>query len=277
MKTLTQTALEPVFDWYQGTVSIGPRDLLGVLSPLETVEPFHDEKPKLKGYAWAKKLGGRGGSVLVHYGGRNGDEFGPNVAGTGPLAPSVAELLRVSGVPHGAGRVDVREDFLGDYEACRRGFIDRCNDAGMASSDAGSCPESSKQLGRTVYGGARSSFYQPTLYEKGRQLGAEYPENYLRLEHRFTPTKAADKQQLAQLTPVQMVGLRPVSRDLSRSIAGLAVEPYKLTKYPKEPTPYDFMLRQYGRVFRELLEDHGSPAAVGQQLYLDLETINAAF
>jgi hypothetical protein len=69
---------------------------------------------------------------------------------------------------------------------------------------------------------------------------------------------------------MQMVGLRPVSRDLSLSIADLAVEAYKLTKYPKERTPYHWMLQQYRSVFDELLEDHGSPSAVGQQLYLDL-------
>ena len=121
-----------------------------------------------------------------------------------------------------------------------------------------------------MYGGSRSSFYRPTLYQKGLQLGDGHPADYLRLEHRFAPTKAAEKVQLSTLSPMQLAGLRPVSRDLSQSIADLAVEPYKLTRYPKERTPYQWMLRQYGEVFRELLEDHGSPAAVGQQLYLDL-------
>ena len=139
------------------------------------------------------KLGGVGGSVLVHYGGRNGDEYGPNVAGTGPMAIEVARVVREAGLPHGCGRVDVRMDFLGDYESCRALFIDRCNVAGMASKDEGSCPESSKQEGRSVYAGARSSLYRPTLYQKGIQLGDGLPENYLRLEHRFMPTKAEEK------------------------------------------------------------------------------------
>lgn len=270
IQTPSGDPLEPVFDWYQGTAKTDVRTLLDVLAPLATDEPFRDETPKLKGYGWAKKVGGPGGSVLIHYGGRNGDEHGPNVAGTGPLAPSVADLLRSAAVPHGVGRVDVRLDFLGDYDACRLRFIERCDAAGMATSDAGSCPESSRQLGRTVYGGARSSVYQPTLYQKGLQLGDGHPAEYLRLEHRFTPTKALDKQELATLTPMQVTGLRPVSRDLTASIAHLAVQPYKLTRYPKERTPYQWMLTQYRAVFDELLQDHGSPAAVGQQLYLDL-------
>ena len=274
IQTPTGEPLEPVFDWYQFIARASIRDLMGVLEPLGGEEPFHDETPKLKGYGWAVKTGGVGGSVLVHWGGKNGDEYGPNVAGTGPLAPKVAELVRAAGVPHGVGRADVRLDFLGDFDACRLRFIERCNLAGMAAADAGSCPESAKQLGRTVYGGSRSSFYQPTLYQKGLQLGDGHPVDYLRLEHRYTPTKAVEKAQLAQLTPMQMTGLRPVARDLSESIAHLAVKPYKLTRYPKERTPYFFMLQQYRRVFDELLEDHGSPAAVGCQLYLDLASMD---
>lgn len=262
--------LVPTFDWYQFTAKAAIRDLVEVLEPLGADDPFHEETPKLKGYGWALKTGGVGGSVLIHYGGKNGDEHGPNVAGTGPLAPRVADLVREAGVSHGVGRADVRLDFLGDFDACRLRFIERCNLAGMATADAGSCPESSKQLGRTVYGGARSSFYQPTLYQKGLQLGDGHPVDYLRLEHRYTPSKAVEKSQLAHLTPLQMTGLRPVARDLSESIAHLAVKPYTLTRYPKERTPYFFMLQQYRRVFDELLQDHGSPAAVGQQLYLDL-------
>jgi hypothetical protein len=268
--TPTGEPLVPVFDWYQFTAKVPIRDVMGVLETLGVDTPFHDEKPKLKGYGWAYKTGGPGGSVLVHYGGPNGDEYGPNVAGTGPLAPMVADLVRGAGMPHGTGRSDVRLDFLADYDECRALFIARCNAAGMATSDAGSCPESAKQLGRTVYGGARTSFFRPTLYQKGIQLGDGLPLNYLRLEHRFTPTKAHEKAELSMLTPTQMLGLRPVARDLSLSIAKLAVTPYKLTRYPKERTPYHFMLMQYRNVFGELLEDHGSPECVGRQLYLDL-------
>jgi hypothetical protein len=273
IKTPTGEDLVPTFDWYQFSTPVPLRDLMQVLEPLGQAEPFHDETPKLKGYGWAFKTGGPGGSVLIHYGGRNGDEHGANVAGTGPMAPSVADAVRAARLPHGVGRADVRLDFLGDYDACRLRFIERCNAAGMATADAGSCPESAKQLGRTVYGGSRASMYQPTLYQKGLQLGDGHPVDYLRLEHRFAPSKSHEKQQLAQLTADQMTGLRPVSRDLSESIAGLAVKPYALTRYPKEQTPYHWMLRQYRGVFDELLQDHGSPAAVGQQLYLDLEAI----
>lgn len=274
IRTPTGEDLVPTFDWYQFSSPVGIRDVLRVLEPLGADEPFHAESPKLKGYGWALKTGGLGGSVLIHYGGTNGDEHGPNVAGTGPLAPSVADLVRQAALPHGVGRADVRLDFLGDYDACRLRFIERCNLAGMAAVDAGSCPESAKQLGRTVYGGSRTSFYRPTLYQKGLQLGDGHPVDYLRLEHRFAPTKSAEKAQLAALTPTQMTGLRPVARDLSESIAQLAVQPYKLTRYPKERSPYHWMLSQYRQVFMDLLEDHGSPAAVGQQLYLDLETID---
>lgn len=261
--------MEPLFDWYQFSTPASLLQVREVLAPLQDVDTFQEEKPKLKGYAWAQKLGGRGGSCLIHYGGRNGDEHGPNVAGTGPMAIKVADLWRTAGVPHSVGRVDVRQDALADFQTWRSAFIDRCNRAGMASRDNGSCPESIKQLGRTVYGGSVSSAYQPTIYEKGLQLGEGYPANYLRLEHRFAFTKAHEKQALATLTPTQIVGLRPVARDLSNDLTGLCVSPYKLQSLPKEKRAYHWMLQQYGKVIREMIDDLGA-SAVGHQLAFDL-------
>lgn len=275
MKTPDGLPLEAVFDWYQFSTQMGIRDLMQVLAPMGAETPFKDEKPKTKGYGWGLKIGGRGGSVLVQYGGTNGDNHGPNVQGTGPLAPKVAELVRAAGVAHGVGRVDVRLDFLGDFDKCRLAFIERCNAAGMGSRDNGSCRESIKQLGRSVYGGAVTSTYQPTLYEKGLQLGDEYPTDYLRLEHRFAPTKSAEKACLSMLSPEQVVGLRPVARDLSSTLTELAVQPYKLTKYPKERNAYYWMLKQQKNLFAELLEDHGTPESVGTQIYFDLKEMES--
>lgn len=268
IKTPDGQPLEPRFDWYQATVRIQLNDVLECLSPMGDLKA---ESPKLKGYNCAFKLGGPGGSLLIHYGGKNGDAHGPNVAGTGPLAPQVAELLRAARVPHGVGRADVCIDFLADFDACRSAFVGRCNDAGMASRDHGSCRESIKQLGRTVYGGAISSAYQPTLYEKGLQLGEDYPQNWLRLEHRYAFSKASEKAQLATLSPMQMVGLRPVARDLSFTLAQLAAEPYRMDRIPTEKSTYQWMLAMYGGTLREMRVDHGSWAAVGEQLGFDLE------
>ena len=72
---------------------------------------------------------------------------------------------------------------------------------------------------------------------------------------------------------MQMVGCRPVARELSEGIAELAIAPYKLTRYPKERTPYHWMLQQYRSTLNELFDDHGSWACVGQQIGLDLEEL----
>ena len=274
IKTPTGHPLEPVFDWYQFSTKMEARDVLELFEPMGQDDPFRDEKPKLKGYGWAKKTGGPGGSVLIHYGGRNGDEHGPNVVGTGPASVRVAELVRRACVPHGVGRADVRLDFLADFDVCRLQFIERCNDAGMVARDHGSCPESVKQCGRSVYGGSPKSFYTPTLYQKGLQLGDGHPVDYLRLEHRFAPTKAHEKAQLSTMTPADMVGLRPVSRDLTEKITALAVAPYKLDRYPKEKGPWYWMLKMYGKPLREAREDLGSWSAVGHQIAHDLENLD---
>jgi hypothetical protein len=266
--------MQPLFDWYQFSTQASVPQVQEVLQPLEVDDGFMPENPKLKGYAFAQKLGGRGGSCLVHWGGSNGDAHGPNIAGTGPMAIKVAELWRAAEIPHSVGRVDVRQDALADFQTWRTAFIDRCNRAGMASRDNGSCPESIKQLGRTVYGGSKTSAYQPTIYEKGLQLGEGYPANYLRLEHRFTFTKAHEKQALASLTPTQIVGLRPVARDLSNTLAGLSVAPYRLDSLPKEKRAYHWMLKQYGHVLREMIVDLGE-TAVGHQLAHDLAEMEA--
>lgn len=276
IKTPDGQPLEPQFDWYQFSTSADLNIVREVLAPMLSEEPLHAVKPVLKGYAWSLLTGGRGGSVRIHYGGKNGDDHGPNIQGTGPLSPAVAQLFREAGISHRVGRADVRLDFLADFERCRLQFIDRCNQAGMASSDAGSCPEASVQLGRTVYGGSRTSFYQPTLYQKGLQLGDGHPTDYLRLEHRFTPTKSHEKAQLSELSPSQMIGCRPVARELSETVAALAVAPYKLTRFAKDKTPYHWMLRQYRGTLREMLDDHGSWACVGQQIGLDLAELDHA-
>lgn len=275
MENNTLELMVPTFDWYQFTTPENIKTVLEVLDPLQTVEPFSQVDPKLKGYGWAMKTGGRGGSCLIHFGGPNGDKFGPNVAGTGPLAVNVATLFRGSSLPHSVGRVDVRQDALADFDTWRKAFISRCNQAGMATSDRGSCPESIKQLGRTVYGGATSSAYQPTIYEKGLQLGADYPRNYVRLEHRFAFSKAAEKQQLSVLSPSQMIGLRPVARDLSNDLIGLAVAPYKLESLPTERRPYFWMLKHYGPVLMQMIEEQG-PSAIGYQIQADLKEMEDA-
>lgn len=269
-KTPTGEPLEPVLDWYQASTQTGVKELREVFGAISESYPLEHDTPKLKGYGWALKAGGPGGSLLVHYGGTNGDQFGPNVCATSSLAPTIANLLRSNQIPHAVSRADVRLDFLGDFEACRLKMIERLNAAGMQASDNGACPESIKQTGRTVYGGSKSSLYRPTLYQKGLQLGDGHPADYLRLEHRFMPSKAAEKRQLANLTPTEIVGLRPVARDLSHSLAGLAVRAYKLDRAPKARTPYDWMLAQYRKVFMEQLEDLGSPEAVGKQIFWDL-------
>ena len=271
LKTPTGQLLEPLFDWYQFSTKAEVRDVMEVLQPLGETDSWRDEQAKLKGYARAIKTGGKGGSVLIHYGGRNGDEYGPNVVGTGPSAVPVAQLFRTSGIAHGVGRADVRLDFLADFEACRLQFIERCNKAGMVSRDNGSCPESVMQCGRTVYGGSPKSFYTPTLYQKGLQLGDGHPVDYLRLEHRFAPTKAAEKVQLSTLTPVEMLGLRPVCRDLTESIAHLVVDSYKLDRHPKEKRPWFWMLKAYRNALIEEYGDLGSWACVGEQIGHDLE------
>lgn len=272
MKTQETLYIQPVFDWYQFTTQTNIREIEQILEPVAAGEPFHMEAPKLKGYKWASKVGGKGGSCLIHYGGKNGDAYGPNVAGTGPMAIPVSELFRATKLPHSVGRADVRQDFLGDFIKSRGLFIGRLNDAGMATSDAGSCPESIKQLGRTVYGGSRSSAYQPTLYEKGLQLGEGFPANYLRLEHRFSFSKAHEKQTLSQLTPSQMVGLRPVARSLSEILVELQVEPYKIGQLPKDKDAYYWMLRQYRTVLLQMIDDQGA-SGMGHQIAMDLSEI----
>jgi DNA relaxase NicK len=268
--------IQPTFDWYQASTQTNIKLLLEIFGPLQIEEKFHAENPKLKGYKWAYKLGGRGGSCLIHYGGKNGDDHGANFAGTGPMAVEVAKLFRATELPHQVGRADVRQDALAEWSTWRTAFIERCNSAGMATRDHGSCPESIKQLGRTVYGGAKSSSYQPTIYEKGLQLGQDYPSNYLRLEHRFSFSKAHEKQTLSTLTPSQMVGLRPVARDLSNTLVGLSLAPYKLDKLPKVDSPYLWMLRQYGKVLREMIDDLGA-SAVGHQIQEDLKSISIEY
>lgn len=271
LKPTTNKPLDPRFDWYQATAKVELNNVLEVMEPITHGSDMHSDSPKLKGYNGLLRMGGTGGSLMIHYGGVNGDAHGPNVQGTGPLSPMVAELLRGSEILHSVGRADVAIDFLGDFDACHLLFVNRCNEAGMGTRDNGSSKGSVMQLGRTIYGGSKTSSYRPCCYEKGLQLGEGYPSNFLRLEHRFTFTKAADKQRLSTLTPAEMCGLRPVSRDLTESLAGLSFAPYKLTSLPKAKDWYYWMIQAYARKLSEMEQDLGSSSALGAQISYDVE------
>lgn len=269
LKPTTNKPLDPRFDWYQATAKVDLNDVLEVMGPITHGSDMYADSPKLKGYTGLFRMGGSGGSLMIHHGGVNGDAHGPNVQGTGPLSPMVAQLLRAAEISHSVGRADVAIDFLGDFDSCHLAFVNRCNDAGMGTRDNGSSKGSVMQLGRTIYGGSKTSAYRPCCYEKGLQLGEGYPSNFLRLEHRFMFTKSADKQTLSTLTPVEMCGLRPVSRDLTESLAGLSFAPYKLTSLPKAKDWYYWMIEAYARHLAEMKDDHGSWEAVGTQIGYD--------
>ena len=76
------------------------------------------------------------------------------------------------------------------------------------------------------------------------------------------------------MTPAEMVGLRPVSRDLTEKITALAVAPYKLDRYPKEKGPWYWMLKAYRNAILQQHADLGSWSAVGHQIGHDLENLD---
>ena len=270
LKPTTNQPLDPRFDWYQATAKVELNDVLEVMQPLTHDSDMRADSPKLKGYNGLFRMGGTGGSLMIHYGGVNGDAHGPNVQGTGPLSPMVAELLRSAEILHSVGRADVANDFLGDFDVLRALFVDECNKSGTASDNKGSNDDSVIQKGRSICAGSKTSTYSGILYEKGLQLGDGYPSNFLRLEHRFQFSKASEKQALSTMTPMEMLGLRPLSRALTLAVCSLAIDRYKLTKLPKVKDWYHWMLEAYGRHIREMEADLGSPAAFGCQVMYDL-------
>jgi len=199
------------------------------------------------------------------WGGVNGDKA-VHVQCSGGSTGQVVRDLRSAWSEHRVARADACADWC-DATAWRR--LSRAalairKEFELASRLNGDWV--SRQDGRTIYLGGRTSYVQARLYEKGKQLGAT--PDWVRLEIQVRPS-GEGKANLASVEPAQLFSVSPWTRALSARVGVPELEAVRI-RDPWRPSDderaLECVLRQYGGLLRRTRSRVGSWSDLGEYL-----------
>lgn len=260
------------FDWYQASVLQPYQAIMETISKTDFYGDWVDAKP-LKNYgAAASFVVGTETRFKIHYGGQN-EEHGANVVASGGYAQVLADVLRENFPAHRVSRLDSCEDYYhrDAYDYLRKMALK------VAKANKVQCREIVKPLadsddGRTLYVGSQTSPVSMRIYEKGKQLQSD--SEWVRAELQVRPQKNF-KALIASVGPADVWGMSKWSHEMGVKLGNKNLQRVEAEVY--QPSDHDrayrFMLRQYHRVLQSMLESHGSPEAVGAQIFYDLSNI----
>jgi hypothetical protein len=259
------------FDWYQASVpDVPPEVVMQALSRSEYYGEWVEAKAS-KGYdIGADFVVGDQVKYRIKHGGQNA-EFGANVTATGGDAPRLAEVLRSEFPRHRVSRLDSCEDYhhKDAYPYLRNIGLRIAKQFNVKVREITKpLPESDD--GCTLYIGSPSSAIEVRIYEKAKQLrvGSEW----VRAELQVRPQKRV-KDVAAILSPEQLWGLGKWSKALAIELGQTDLQRVDVQIYQPsdDQRAYRHMLKQYGKMLGRMLATHGSPEAVGGQIYYDLQ------
>lgn len=205
----------------------------------------------------------------INFGGQNA-EHGPNVVGSGSSAQALADVIRAKFPSHRVSRLDSCEDYhhRDAYDYLRSVALK------IAKDQRVQCREIVKPLvdsddGRTLYLGSQTSAVSMRIYEKGKQLGCG--TEWVRAELQVRPQKEV-KTIVSMLDATEVWGLAKWSHAMGVQLGKKNLQRVDAQVY--QPSDHDrayrFMLKQYRKVLDQMLASHGSPEAVGAQIFYDL-------
>lgn len=262
------------FDWYQASIpEVSPELVMTTLAKSDYYGEWVETKP-IKGYGiGAQFVLGDQVKFTINHSGQN-IEHGSNVLATGGAAPILAELIRSNFPTHKVSRVDSCEDYhhADAYDYLRKKALKIARERRVKVLEiVKPLPESDD--GRTLYLGSDSSVVSMRIYEKGKQLNLG--KEWVRAELQVRPKK---KMMLfaSALSPVEMWGLSKWSHALAQRIGNSDLQRAEVQMYQPSDheRAYRFMLKQYRRVFEQMVSTHGSWEAVGAQIGYDLKNIH---
>lgn len=261
------------FDWYQASIpGVPPEVVMEALASVDFYGDWERTKPLRNYDAGAEFVVGGQTRFKINYGGQNA-EHGANVIGSGQSAQALADIVRDRFPSHRVSRLDSCEDYfhVDVYEYLREEALK------IARQQRVKCREIVKPIsdsddGRTLYLGSETSAVCMRIYEKGKQLGRE--KDWVRAELQVRPQKDV-KSVMAYLDPVQVWGLSKWSHAMAVQLGNTDLKRVDVQIY--QPSDHDraygFMLKQYRRVLETMLASHGSPEAVGAQIFYDLKQL----
>lgn len=263
--------MNPRFDAYTATVrGIDPQVMLGLAANLASTG---DQRAEGRAYhQFGEKVAWRGSDgaewASVQWGGTHGSLVMLEVKGE--RTPEVVEALRGELPVHRCTRVDscVDMDEPGAWERLLSEVLavkERFKLRGERRGDW-DYPED----GRTQYLGSRKSAVQVRLYEKGKQPELRHLERFdlVRLEAQVRPAKEA-RDVYAHLTPAEVWGASPFTRELAGRVLEAAVKPAPagtIWKPSQRDKALSWMCQQYGPHLVSLAQDLGGWDCLGLTL-----------
>lgn len=274
---MTSLASQARWDWMALTVPAFPMEIANrLLEELPGASSLSHGRGR-QNYHHSTTVVASSGDVLatVLHGGPNGN---PHVVCTGPRAHRFAEGMRTLYPDHRVSRMDSSVDVQGDFGQTRELLIDFA-----ARRDIHQAEQSSgygATLGRTFYLGSTKSRVRVRAYEKWPELLAkgedpdQVPRDAIRYEVQHRPDKDA-KARAASITPAEAWGLTDWTYDLSQDVLGLETyrQPFQYRQRTSIERAEAAMLKQYRNLFFHLLGQHGSPEAVGTDIFAKLRGI----
>lgn len=248
------------FDWWQGTVHGQGREADGVIAAL--VRRFGDcdvapDRPRNGYVRGAKIIRGERVFSRIWWAGNPGI----HVIGTGVNAPEVgAELKALGALP---SRVDACEDWIveGVAEMLFSKAQEFATDQRIMLNHQG---DWTRNEGRTLYLGSRSSTAQLVIYEKGFQVGG--PPEWVRMEVRLYPKRNRDL--VGRLSPGECFFACPwVGRFLHERL-GWELLPNLSIGTVRERSDSEkarlALIRQYGKIIQSWCDEVGSWEELGK-------------
>jgi DNA relaxase NicK len=259
------------FDWYQASIpNVPPEVVMQALARSEYYGDWEQIRPMKNYDSAAAFVVGNETRFKINFGGQN-EEHGPNIVGSGACAQVLADVVREHFPAHRVSRLDSCEDYYHPdaYDYLRKIALK------IGKENRVQCREIVKPLkdsddGRTLYLGSQTSAVSLRIYEKGKQLQTD--AEWVRAELQIRPQKE-QKALMAMLDPTEVwgsskwshqMGLQLGKRDLQR----VEAQVYQPSDHERT---YRWMLRQYGPLLRAMQAIHGSPEAVGAQIFYDLD------
>lgn len=268
------------FDWYQATVPAPVNDVLEALGEgLGARRLVHGRGRH--SFAHSTALEGPEGKLgeVLH----GGTQEYPHVLFSGDATQAGVEVIRPAFPLHYVTRADARVDFedADAFERIKGVMLATAEQRRIAVNCAGDWALTN--AGRTLYLGSPSSAVRERLYDKAAQLRArfakdparlaEVPEHLSRLEAQVRPQTREARERFAAIEPLEVMGSARWLREVWQGVAGTELRPVQVGKVWRQADhdrAWAYMLAQYRGTLLRKLEDHGSPAAVGCQIFQDL-------
>jgi hypothetical protein len=280
----TDTAYEPsrledaFFDAY--TATSDKASWHGVQKALsKVVADFWEtaDKPGHFHFGFRRSYRMRGGDEIfaLSWGGSHGERVMFEVKGR--QASALVDAYRRFLPEHRCTRVDSAVDFLGPDSFDQA--VDWCHriaqEFGVWHERVGDWGQ--PELGRTVYLGSRQSLVRLRAYEKGKEPGLRgwAPPDWVRIEIQVRPERER-KELYASLSPVQVWGAARWSREMWRLMMGSKLESVPVRKHYRssnDDRAFSHACKQYGRLFRRIMEERGGWQGVAEAVANELEPL----